>query len=187
MYTIDNLNVMLISELKEIAEGMGINAKKLGKQELVYKILDQQAVTGDAPTKKETTDKKEGAEPERKMRPRRRENVAPATTPTPTTAPTSSEKSSDELIKDLDFEIDRNLTKFEETATQEETPAVVNESNEPRPQPQNQNQPPQQPKRESMVKDFDGVVSNEGVLEIMQDGYGFLQIGRAHVWTPVTL
>ncbi|MFM7855502.1 MAG: Rho termination factor N-terminal domain-containing protein, partial [Flammeovirgaceae bacterium] len=39
MYTIDNLNVMLISELKEIAEGMGINAKKLGKQELVYKIL----------------------------------------------------------------------------------------------------------------------------------------------------
>jgi transcription termination factor Rho len=175
MYTIDNLNVMLISELKEIAEGMGINAKKLGKQELVYKILDQQAVTGDAPTKKETTDKKEGAEPERKMRPRRRENVAPATTPNPTPAPASAEKSNDELIKDLDFEIDRNLTKFEETATQEETPAVVNESNEPRPQPQNQNQPPQQPKRESMVKDFDGVVSNEGVLEIMQDGYGFLR------------
>ncbi|MFM7486402.1 MAG: Rho termination factor N-terminal domain-containing protein, partial [Cytophagales bacterium] len=66
MYTIDNLNVMLISELKEIAEGMGINAKKLGKQELVYKILDQQAVMGDAPNKKEGADKKEGTEPERK-------------------------------------------------------------------------------------------------------------------------
>ncbi|MFM8833640.1 MAG: transcription termination factor Rho, partial [Cytophagales bacterium] len=77
----------------------------------------------------------------------------------------------------MDFEIDSNLTKFEETATQEETPAVVNESNEPRQQPpnQNQNQNQQQPKRESMVKDFDGVVSNEGVLEIMQDGYGFLR------------
>ncbi|MFM8911464.1 MAG: transcription termination factor Rho, partial [Flammeovirgaceae bacterium] len=176
MYTIDNLNVMLISELKEIAEGMGINAKKLGKQELVYKILDQQAVTGEGPKKKEASERKEGGEPERKMRPRRRENVAPAAMPTPTPAP--AEKSSEELIKDLDFEVDSNLTKFEETTSQEEQP-VVTESSEQRPQPQhqnqNQNQQQQQPKRESMVKDFDGVVSNEGVLEIMQDGYGFLR------------
>lgn len=174
MYTIDNLNVMLISELKEIAEGMGINAKKLGKQELVYKILDQQAVTGESQNKKETTERKEGGEPERKMRPRRRENVAPAAATTPT--PTATEKSSDELIKDLDFEVDSNITKFEETPPQEEPP-VVNESNEQRPQPQHQqqSQPQPQQKRESMVKDFDGVVSNEGVLEIMQDGYGFLR------------
>ncbi len=44
MYTIDDLNVRLLSELKEIAEGMGVkNAKKLSKQDLIYKILDQQA------------------------------------------------------------------------------------------------------------------------------------------------
>ena len=54
MYTIDDLNVRLLSELKDIAEGIGVkNAKKLSKQDLIYKILDQQAVTGDttpAPT-----------------------------------------------------------------------------------------------------------------------------------------
>ena len=49
MYTIDDLNVRLLSELKEIAEEMGVkNAKKLSKQDLIYKILDQQAVAGEA-------------------------------------------------------------------------------------------------------------------------------------------
>ena len=49
MYTIDDLNVRLLSELKDIAEGMGVkNAKKLAKQELVYKILDQQALAEEA-------------------------------------------------------------------------------------------------------------------------------------------
>ncbi|MBT1712641.1 Rho termination factor N-terminal domain-containing protein, partial [Fulvivirgaceae bacterium PWU5] len=76
-YTIDDLNVRLLSELKEIAEGMGIkNAKKLAKQDLVYKILDQQAVSAEdvAPAPKKASAQE--AEPERKMRPRRRENVA---------------------------------------------------------------------------------------------------------------
>jgi transcription termination factor Rho len=36
---------------------------------------------------------------------------------------------------------------------------------------------PQQhhPKKESNIKEFDGAITNEGVLEIMQDGYGFLR------------
>ena len=49
MYTIDALNVKRLSALKDLAEGMGIkNARKLGKQELVYKILDEQAVSGES-------------------------------------------------------------------------------------------------------------------------------------------
>lgn len=179
MYTIEDLNVRLISELKEIAEGMGINAKKLGKEELVYKILDKQAVAGE-PTPK----KKETQEPERKMRPRRRENVAPPVTESAT--PPAEEKSSEEMIKDLDFEVDQNITRFEETtpepvaeastSNQNERTETRNENREERSfnQSQNPNQN-QQPRRENLVKDFDGVVSNEGVLEIMQDGYGFLR------------
>ncbi|MFN7327884.1 MAG: Rho termination factor N-terminal domain-containing protein, partial [Bacteroidota bacterium] len=167
---------MLISELKEIAEGMGINAKKLGKEDLIYKILDKQAVTGEQPKKKE------GEAPERKMRPRRRENVAPTTTTSSNTPePAPSEKSSEELIKDLDFEVDSNVTKFEDTPAAEQQPTRVENQEQPLPQTQNQNQQsnqsqqPQQQRRENLVKDFDGVVSNEGVLEIMQDGYGFLR------------
>ncbi|WP_066830982.1 transcription termination factor Rho [Rufibacter ruber] len=46
MYNIDELKDSLLSELKEIAENLGVtNFKKLSKQDLIYKILDQQAVT----------------------------------------------------------------------------------------------------------------------------------------------
>lgn len=46
MYKIEELNLRLLSELKDIAEEMGIkNYKKLPKKELIYKILDHQAVS----------------------------------------------------------------------------------------------------------------------------------------------
>ena len=47
MYDILQLNEMLVPELLDIAEQLKIaSAKKLGKQELVYKILDSQAIAG---------------------------------------------------------------------------------------------------------------------------------------------
>jgi transcription termination factor Rho len=49
MYDILQLNDMLVPELLDIAEQLKIpNAKKLDKQELVYKILDRQAVLASA-------------------------------------------------------------------------------------------------------------------------------------------
>ena len=48
MYDILQLNDMLVPELLDIAEQLKITgAKKLDKQELVYKILDKQALTSD--------------------------------------------------------------------------------------------------------------------------------------------
>ena len=47
MYDILQLNDMLVPELLDIAEQLKIpNAKKLNKQDLVYKILDSQAIAG---------------------------------------------------------------------------------------------------------------------------------------------
>src|SRR5687767_12078029 len=98
MYTIDDLNVRLLSELKEIAEGMGVkNAKKLSKQDLVYKILDQQAVSDEAAPAGKKVVAQEG-ESERRMRPRRRENVAP------TPAKPESEMSTDELLDSINID-----------------------------------------------------------------------------------
>ncbi len=49
MYDILQLNDMLVPELLDIAEQLKIsNAKKLDKQELIYKILDKQAVLASA-------------------------------------------------------------------------------------------------------------------------------------------
>src|SRR5687768_9247990 len=118
MYTIDDLNVRLLSELKEIAEGMGIkNAKKLTKQDLIYKILDQQAVSGEAETAAPAPKKasSQQAEPERKMRPRRRENVAPVAPKTE-----EAEMSSDDLLDSINLDFDSSVTKFEDKEVNEE-------------------------------------------------------------------
>lgn len=46
MYNIEELRIRLLSELKEIAEELGVkNFKNLKKDDLVYAILDQQAIT----------------------------------------------------------------------------------------------------------------------------------------------
>jgi transcription termination factor Rho len=46
MYNIEELRIRLLSELKEIAQELGVkNFKSLKKDELVYAILDQQAIT----------------------------------------------------------------------------------------------------------------------------------------------
>ena len=58
MYNIEELRVRLLSELKEIAEELGVkNRKSLKKDELVYAILDQQAITPEQalPKKKPST------------------------------------------------------------------------------------------------------------------------------------
>jgi len=184
MHTIDELNLKLLSELKEIAETMGVkNVKKLAKEELVYKILDQQAVSG------ETTPKAE-APAERKMRPRKRENVAPPVAAAASMA--AKELSGEEMLNSPELEVSPSITRFDEPTEQtqpapqpEEQPQPEVREERPYQQQQpnqhnggpNQNPSFQQAKREntSSVRDFDGVVANEGVLEIMQDGYGFLR------------
>src|SRR5690606_393095 len=150
----------------EIAEGMGIkNAKKLSKQDLVYKILDQQAVAPEmAPSNQKTVNAGTG-EPERKMRPRRRENVAP-----PAGKP-EKELSSDELLESLNMAFDSSVTKYDDKPDTKKSDADDGASNaSPK---ENREQKPQVIQRS--IRDFDGAISNEGALEIMQDGYGCLR------------
>ena len=46
MYTMDELNDKLLSELKDITEELKIKGvSKLSKQDLIYKILDEQAIS----------------------------------------------------------------------------------------------------------------------------------------------
>jgi len=170
MYTIDDLNVRLLSELKEIAEGMGVkNAKKLTKQDLVYKILDQQAVSGDAAPE---VNAEADAEPERKIRPRRRENVAP----TPHKKP--AELTPDDSFESINLDFDTTVPKFDDKDDKD----TYEEKGEKESQQSYGQQSRQEAREEKApqaqrpsIRDFDGAISNEGALEIMQDGYGFLR------------
>jgi transcription termination factor Rho len=80
MYDILQLNEMLVPELKEIAEQLELKGyKKLSKQDLIYKILDHQAVAGgsiekavekpQAPDNGESDEKKEETTKKRRRRP----------------------------------------------------------------------------------------------------------------------
>ena len=91
MYTLDDLSVMLLSELREVAEKLGIKGyKKLAKQDLIYSILDHQATMPEAEVEKikngevaeaATEEKAEApaaeAEPEKKTRKPRKKKEEP--------------------------------------------------------------------------------------------------------------
>jgi len=170
MYTIDDLNVRLLSELKDIAEGLGVkNAKKLAKQDLIYKILDEQAVSGEttpAPAKAAAAPAPAEAD-ERKMRPRKRENVRMEKN-----EEGGASSSSQDLLDTINLDFGDNTGRFNDPDAESEMMAAEaqlerTEAREERPSPSYH--------RPTNIRDFDGVISNEGVLEIMQDGYGFLR------------
>ncbi|WP_118949507.1 transcription termination factor Rho [Taibaiella helva] len=90
-YDILQLNDMLVPELLDIAETLGVSdAKKIGKQELVYRILDKQALKASEGAPAEEPKKKRGRKPkEQEAKPAAEiptpsateEETAPDTTP----------------------------------------------------------------------------------------------------------
>ena len=202
MYDILELNKKLVSELKEIAKELKIKrTETLRKQDLIYKILDQQAIsaTGD---KKVSKDKKIDEPPsfaqpqhvtrdsdskkfvrsnqgEKKMRSRRkRVDKHPG-------------GSDSERINAAVAEVEANM--------KNDNPPVVpsySDRNDNKDHPEERKESTQNSQQDSSktittqsdikIKfaderkpdksiDFDGVISNSGVLEIMPDGYGFLR------------
>ncbi len=145
MYDILQLNDMLVPELKELAENLGLKGyKRLNKQELIYKILDEQALSGD----EEKVEAKEENPPERKKR-------------------TSENKYRDNN--------DRNeKERSNSTSDKRRRGSVEAENgNVERSEESNQEQP--LPKEKKFDIEFDGIIEGSGILEMMPDGYGFLR------------
>jgi transcription termination factor Rho len=186
MYDILQLNDMLVPELLDIAEQLKIaGAKKLDKQELIYKILDKQAVmasetkTGGEEKKRKrvvkstTANSSEEAEvmseskAPKALPKKKKEEEVPAERPK---KPLLKKAPAPQLeLNEEDPEIEEAP---EETVAEESAPAeTVQQPQEPLPF---QRQFPQ--KREPAFNiEFDGVIMGEGVLEMMPDGYGFLR------------
>lgn len=190
MYTIDELKIRLLSELKEIAESLNVkNYKKLTKQDLIYAILDQQAITPEdqLPGKKEETKKEDKPAAEEKPKPRKR---------TPRKKEEGDDKPAEEQESKRSSRPKRENVK--ESAEKEEAPKA--EQKDKAEKPEKSERPERQDKRDrnnngddnrgngkrdnrrnqkqqynQNIKEFDGLIENEGVLEIMQDGYGFLR------------
>lgn len=190
MYDILQLNDLLVPELLDIAEQLTIpNAKKLNKQDLVYKILDKQAIMNAA-------SKNEEEKPKRKR-------IVKASTPNTTevaevmqeTAPkkehVKAKKHEPEkkpinkkqrVEEPLDEEDLQPLTEQQSTIPPA-IAAMLQEEDVQQQQPemelpQQQNKQFQQRREQQPPAfniEFDGVILGEGVLEMMPDGYGFLR------------
>lgn len=228
MYNIEELRIRLLSELKDIAEELGVkNHKSLKKDELVYAILDQQAITPEQalPKKKPSvteTQKPETPKPEEKPAPKqenpeeadykpkfRRQNVTeiPSESVTPEEKPAAvknekpilerAERKAPPLEKIQEepktFRPRKKI--FEEVnvveSSKEESLKKADQKVEPEIElPKRKNFKSQDevmvPAAETVPgvsrkkpyvspREFDGVIENEGVLEIMQEGYGFLR------------
>jgi len=198
MYDILQLNDMLVPELLDIAEQLKIpNAKKLTKQDLVYKILDSQAIA-DSKGAKSNDDGK-------------RKRIIKTTTGI-TSEEAVVESNGDEKLtsKKPNMPVKKSVRADEKAAAEnkpilkkgrkkpeEKEEEVVAEQPEvaEQPQPVVQSQPanttpeaesandnnqqqnkvyPQRREQQFNIE-FDGVILSEGVLEMMPDGYGFLR------------
>ena len=204
MYDISQLNDMLVPELVDIADQLSIpHAQKTDKQELIYKILDRQAV-------QEPADKASTAV-ERGKRKRIVKTNAPTNAPlfneaevVTETIPAEEDQPKKENFKNAALKRgrkpktnkdepqqvfepantdDRSVVKEENGQANTSNTVTENNAETQSPNgvattpPQQQNNRFQQnPRREQAFNiEFDGVIQGEGVLEMMPDGYGFLR------------
>lgn len=194
MFEISDLKSKKLPELQEIAKGLKVpKFKTLKKLDLVYQILDLQAANPKvaaaiAPNPPEETNKP--TEEKSKPKPRPRKRVADKDTKeSKANNPKESskkEEASDKSTKDAT-----------ESRKPRPRPKAANQSNNNKKDyqknsAQNNNQNSKKPNprtphdKSNFDKDlknrykepeyeFDSIIASEGVLDIMQDGYGFLR------------
>lgn len=202
MYDILQLNDMLLPELLDVAEQQNIkNAKQLTKQDLIYKILDSQALNkSGADTEEESTSTKKT----KTRKPTVKATTANGTEEAEIVGNTNdNEEKAKPKRKPLKLKKEEMVTPVAEEGSSATT--VTAESNEgdeetvelptgeelgemtglvsallaatqesefnPKPK-EKQNKPLPNP---AFNVEFDGVIDSEGVLEMMPDGYGFLR------------
>ena len=201
MYDIIQLNDMLVPELLDIAEQIKIpGAKKMDKQELIYKILDRQAVLASAAgnagaedktrrkriiktTTSNTTEEADvmsGDEEKADAKKIIMKKRIPAEKPEAPVAKRGRKKSEEE---DMELESAGEAGSLEEidlpgegdeaSLDGEETQELMDGE-----AATDSSAPPKvlALRREPVFNiEFDGVILGEGVLEMMPDGYGFLR------------
>ena len=169
MLEINKLNDMLVSELREVANSLGVaDTDTLRKQELIDQILEQQqnGVTPIVPT--------EAASEDLKVRKRIR-------TPKSDLDRMKVPSDADNLFQDS-FDDEPQVEEEPATPTEEKSETEVAPDAAPIEQtaPKFERKPfehgnQNKSKKEELNLDFDNAIINEGILEIMPDGYGFLR------------
>jgi len=179
------LNDKLVSELREIAQTLGVqDTDTLRKQDLISKIL-QFAETSPASENEvvvtESAEVTESSDSDTRPRKRLRSTKSVAESKQHKEVPLDNTRTFDFPEDDDAPRIDpvQNESNSETPDDQIEESKDVKQVEHPEPRKferrQNQNQNPRNQEAPAINMDFDNVIVNEGILEIMPDGYGFLR------------
>jgi transcription termination factor Rho len=190
MFDTIELNDKLVSELREIAKNLGIaEADDLRKTQLIHKIVEQEQLIEAARAQQSTVDSNYTsnapvpAENNEKIRKRIRviKNSNAPRIEVPLDDTNLFDIQDDEVAAEENEEVPAAVNQEDAETAQPGEGDVRPEEFIPEVRPQkferrvnNQNT---QPKSQdpAINLDFDNVIVNEGVLEIMPDGYGFLR------------
>ncbi len=180
MSEIIDLNNKLVSELKEIAAELNIEKHEtLLKQELIDQIRLKQSEQPAETKSAESTD--DDKKPKRIMRPRKpKEAIATSdtsgtetTSPIATSAPAEMPKQ-EENIAPQQTTTEPELFQAPLFTAEENAVAPIAEPTENNGEVK-QHQPYKPYEKKEPLFNFDNIISSEGVLEMMPDGYGFLR------------
>ena len=205
MFEISELKAKKLPELQEIAKASGVpKYRSLKKLDLVYKILDHQAAnpqavkaviaessTRDSVTKEtkedssKTREQRPRSNQKRETRPRTKREDNRGQNPQAQKSNSQQNKSGEETTNQ------KNEQKPRQPQHNHKNAEDKRQKNEQKPRHNNQNNKkehnnPNQNRSKDGNKDtrnryrqpefeFDGIIESEGVLDIMQDGYGFLR------------
>jgi len=204
MYDILELNKKLVNELREIAKDLKIKrVESLRKQDLIYKILDQQAILSSESMRSSSGNKSKVQPKATEMKTRRgrtpRGQAPREQTPAPAAKPVASKEEQQRtsspaenrkiLPQESSFKKEsREVQEKPKSREVQEKPKSRNEGyrrfesnkpvyNETRKNHSNGDLDNQRERndRNNNKYDFEGIISSTGVLEIMPDGYGFLR------------
>ncbi|WP_262913207.1 transcription termination factor Rho [Portibacter marinus] len=184
MYDILQLNDMLVPELKELAENIGLTKyKRLSKQELIYKILDQQAIEKgkDSGTEAPNEEKKKPAprkRPQAKAKPAPKKEEKKQEEPAKKEVPAKNSNGQNSGSKKEDKKEDDNNNKKSRSSNRESNNKNNNRNNSGNNNSSNKNNDNKNQKQEKedvFNVEIDGLIEGEGILEMMPDGYGFLR------------
>jgi transcription termination factor Rho len=195
------LNDKLVSELRDIARSLGVaEADELRKAQLITAIVDQkqlieaarnqQSIVNDNYTEKsadeavatEAANADAGEKTRKRVRSVKAKNEPRVEVPLNDTNLFEQEQDEQEELQNNPPQSFATQPVAAPTENTEESgePAKTEQADQPaatdnRPQKFERRAPQQQKAQEAINLDFDNVIVNEGVLEIMPDGYGFLR------------
>jgi transcription termination factor Rho len=197
MFEISQLKEMKLPELQDIAKKLNVSKyRSLKKLDLVYQILDQQAANPKAvkevvkeETKKEAPKQQDKKPRQRVQRPPAREQKKADQKPAQNAkseTPKAENKNPQQSKPSNPTQKNENTNKDEKKDEQK-----THSKNDNQNRPKRENKNPNQNKRQNQGNtngnkdtrnryrepdfEFDAIIESEGVLDVMQDGYGFLR------------